>query len=159
MLFDSLQPHEFAFNINGAVFAAPNYQIEAVNNSSISDFPLASRIDSLTVGAGGLQAANPADFPNLDPSRSGFRMTLYAPDSVLAQASVPSGVGIWNSFFLWRSIEVSFGDGVGHVGFQAFVGPFVEVPEPTNFAMTWFAIFALLRPSRVISCKKSDCRR
>jgi hypothetical protein len=158
MLFDSHQPHEFSFNINGAIFTSPNFEIEAVNNAPISDFDLASIVDILRVGAGGLLADVPTNYPNLDPQFSNFRMTLYGPFNSSTQASVPPEAADWNSFNLWRSIEVSFGDGKGHsVGFQAFVAPFSEIPEPTAEAIAWLAIGSLFGVSSGL--QRRICRR
>ncbi len=156
MVFESLQPYQFEFNINGSKFASPDYETESVNNSLIMDFSLASRIDSIRLGADNLQAMNPAEFPNIDPSHSYFQITLYAPDDAFAQASVPTDVTTWNKFNLWRSIEMSFGNGSGHTGFQAFIGAFTEVPEPSTITMTLIALIAVICEIPISSRQRSN---
>lgn len=133
MLFEAQQPHEFTLNINGIAFSAPSFEIEAVNNTTIDDFPPPSDVDWLVLGAGGLSPRAPANLPNIDPATSGFRMTLYGPAVVLGQAGIPGGVETWNQFDLWRQIKVSFENGEGGaVGFQATVSSFSIVPEPPS---------------------------
>jgi hypothetical protein len=151
------QPHELVLDIHGAVFATPGFQIESVNDSSISDFDLASVVDILNVGAGGLSPANSATFPNLDPHQSSFRLTLYGPQTIygpaiaLQIASLPANVADWNTFTIWRQLSVAFGDGKGGaIGFQATVGPFTAVPEPASGELASLLVaFGLLKHRQI----------
>lgn len=133
MLFESQQPFDFQLNINGVELAAPSFTIESVDGAAITDFPPADHIDSLTLAGGGLSPIVPDSLPNLDAESSGFRMALFGPTSAIQQVEVPASVATWNDFSLWRQLSVSFRDGNGGaVGFQASVGSFAVVPEPST---------------------------
>lgn len=147
-----LQPHDFLLNVNGAVFATPSFEIESVNDALlIAEYSPASVVDILAAGGAGLSAANPADFPNLSLTQSSFLMRLDGPESALPIASVPANASDWNSFNLSRQMIVSFRDGNGGaIGFQATVGDFVVLPEPSSLLGSLLGILILLTHHRQI---------
>jgi hypothetical protein len=152
MLFEVTQPHLFTLNINGVELSVPTYDIHAVNNSPISDFPPASVIDSMLIGAGNLAPEQADLYPNIDPGTSSFRITLFSPADVLSQAGVPEAVVTWNEFDLTRQINVTFRNGMGGaIGFQATIGAFSVVPEPASYGMllaflaSWWVMINTIR--------------
>jgi hypothetical protein len=134
MTFNATQPYATLLTINGVNLTTSTLQIESVNDAVIADFPAASVIDLLELAAGGLSAADSTDILNFDSTVSGFSLLLYGPASSFPVASHPSDVTIWNNFNLWRQLSITFRDGRGGaIGFQATVGQFVAVPEPSTF--------------------------
>ncbi len=132
-------------NINDVAVSAPSFDVQVVNDTPILDFPRATNIDFLQVAAGDLVPAEAAMFPNIDAANSDFRMTLYAPIDTLDLAGIPEAASKWNQFNLWREIHVGFANGEGGaIGFQATVGDFRLIPEPTTGFLTLFSLIALI---------------
>lgn len=148
MNLDTVQPYAFVLEVDGTNLFSPTFEIRAVNNGSLDDVPGVSEIDSLVVGAGGLSSMNPA--VGINPATSGFRMTLFGPATAFGGASIPGDIDVWNSFDIWRDISVTFRNANGGaVGFQATVGSFQLVPEPTTlFYISFITILFLIRPTR-----------
>ena len=143
--FEGTQPRNFSLNINGVVVLAPTFDFRVFNDTPILDFPPASEVDTITLGAGGLVPLRPELFPDIDASRTGFRMRLYAPNFTLAQASLPGSAAVWNDFNLTRQLGVVFRSGSGDVvGFQATVRPFLAVPEPMTGHLAFITIVLLV---------------
>ncbi len=135
----TMQDYQFALDVNGVVISTPRYEIEAFDDSSVEDFPGASIIDEIELSGSGFSPVDGATDLNLDPAQSSFRMELWAPGFPVPGevepfdgARIPGSLDVWNDFTLWREIIVSIRDGQGGaIGFQATVGPFAAVPEPS----------------------------
>ncbi len=155
LMFATMQPYEFSLDIGGAKFSTHGFEIQSLNDTVITDFAPASSVDSLQVGAGGLSAADPTMFPNIDPTTSGLTLLLFGPTSSVSIPRYPEDPAVWNNFNLFRALTVAFGDGMGGVvGFQATVGQFATVPEPSAISIsTLLVVIALFthryRVSRV----------
>ena len=158
MSFHAVQPYDFFLNINYVSLFTPSFEIEAINNTVIiSDCPagvdcLSGPVDELDLGGGGLSWVENAPPLNIDPSKSGFRMTLNGMANVLAQASHPSDADVWNDFDLRRQFDVDFEDGNGGaIGFVATLGEFVAIPEPSSLGLaSLLGAFILLVRRQII---------
>ena len=149
------QPRRFSLNINGVVVSTASYEVEVFNDSPITDFPSASLVDSLRLGVVTLLQFMPICCQTSTRQLPSCRLNLLAAADVLDQASLPEAAAIWNAFNLRRQLSVIFRDGKGAVeGFQATVGQFDVVPEPT--AVSSLAIALLAAGYRV--CRRSRDR-
>lgn len=144
MNLDSTQPHLFRLRIGGKALSVSSFEILSVNNAALEDVPGISTIDSLVLGASGL---TPLDLGiDIDSQSSGFRLTLFGPASTYGSAQIPSDLSVWNSFNIWKDLNVSLRNGNGGaIGLQATIHSFQRVPEPTIFgvAINAFAILFL----------------
>lgn len=127
------QPFPVTLHVNGVTLQATDYQIDTLNNANIADFPPASLIDTITLAGGGLNVQQGAGATTVDPSTSSFRLQLFGPPGVQALPAIPPAAALWNAFTLERQLIVHLGNGEGGVvGFQATVGQFSVVPEPSS---------------------------
>jgi hypothetical protein len=152
--FSAIQPYDFILHINGVSLATPSFEIEAINDVLIiSDFPPSGVVDQLILGANGLSWAENTPILSFSPAHSGFAMSLDGAASILNQGSHPPG-HIWNSFDLRRRLNVFLRDGLGGaVGFQATVGSFTVIPEPSAVAICFLigmVVSIHFRPKRNI---------
>lgn len=133
MNLDTSQPYSFCLVINGKALSVPSFDISSINNAAIEDVPGISTIDSLVLGAAGLTPLSSGI--NVDSGSSGFRITLFGLASTYVSAQIPSESSVWNSFSIWKDLNVSLRDGNGGaIGFQASINEFQRVPEPTSFS-------------------------
>jgi hypothetical protein len=130
--FSATQLYTFSLDINGVRLAAPSFEIEGIDDVLvISDFPPSGVLDQLILGANGLSPTENMQNSSIDPTNSGFAVRLYGPASILSQGAHPLA-NVWNDFDLLRQINVFFRNGLGGaVAFQATVGDFSLVPEPS----------------------------
>ncbi len=162
MRFVATQPYGFSLNLDGIAFSISNFEIESINDSSldydcppgVTCVPPAGVIDSLVVGGDGLTAAGPTTLPNVDPAQSGFRMLLYGSASALPVASHPSDPAVWNAFNLFTALNVTLrGGSGGATGFQATVGRFVAIPEPSTFGFASLLVAAAILNRRQLALR------
>lgn len=147
MNLNTIQPYTFSLQINGKILAVPNFEIRSSNDTPIEDVPSASTIDSLVLGASGLSPQSPGI--NISPNFSGFRITLFGAANTFDSAKIPDDLSVWNSFDVWRDISVSVRDGSGGaIGFQATIGNFQVVPEPSAIVILTFSILKLFGRAR-----------
>jgi len=134
-LCETTQPFSFSVEIDGATFRTSDYELKVRDNAPIQDFPSATVIDVIDSG-GKLSPLDPLGFSNIDSTASSFKMSLRGRSDSFAAANVSASVEIWNQPSLTRTIGISLRDGVGHVvGFQAAVGRFFVIPEPSSFCL------------------------
>ena len=143
--FTKEQTRDFSLNINGTVLTAPKYQIRSWNDNAITDFPPSSVVDDLFVSGASLSPENRLLIPAMNPAQSFFRMSLLGNSDLLPNARHPESVAIWNAFGFERQITVRLRDiKGGSVAFQATVGPFVAVPEPSTAGFIVSAFLAVI---------------
>lgn len=134
-LCETTQPFSFSVEIDGATFRTSDYELKVRDHVAVIDSPFAGGADIID-SSGELSPLDPLAFPNIDSNTSSFNMSLWKYSDSLAVASVPASVEIWNRYGSTRTIDILLRDGLGHVvGFQAAIGRFSVIPEPSSFCL------------------------
>ncbi len=174
--FEVNQPYAFSLKINGIELSTAAFKTTVLDDAGIIvdcvDLSCPSVVDILELDENGLSASSGTVLPNLASESSGFRLSLGAnADStlldenfdpiplivVLDTAEIPADVGVWNQF-TGRSLQVWLEDAQGGTyRFNATVGQFTVIPEPSSVSLVYIGIVVVGLAARIGRRLQNQC--
>ncbi len=162
IFLEATQPYGFTLNVNGVNITTTSYIISvanSINTGTVSDSGgvTTNLFDILSLTGDGLSVVDSDSGHNIAPASrfigSLWRPSLTSPDlpGSFVPANIPGDSATWNQFVFQRQLAVSFrNEHGGEVGFQATIGDFTIVPEPSTCSLTLFfvATFVMVRTRR-----------
>ncbi len=138
-----VQPYVASIHVDGKNLVTPSSMqdltLRSFNNRNIADFP-PGLLDTIEVG-GSLGPEDATVLPDVTPSSSSFRLSLFGDHSILDAASFPREPSVWNSFLFGRSILVGIrGESGKSLGINAVVREFALVPESETVSLAIAAL-------------------
>jgi hypothetical protein len=133
-------PYAMSFRIDGLPVEIQNYQAIAIDESVI--------IDNETY-SGPAEFLSAECYPSIPSCAPGIISTINGPaliyggldfagiPEIMLTPSFGNDPDVWNAFQLRRNLQIVFvsNDGLNSAGFEALVGEFFVLPEPSSFCL------------------------